>query len=407
MKLIKSDYILTCNDNFDIIEDGAIAFNEYIVEVGVAQDLEKKYKDAELIQTPTNSILMPGLINPHVHLEFSSNRSTLNYGDFITWLNSVIVSRDDIITKSTTALIEKTLQDMMQSGTTTLGAISSFSNDLEACKKTKQRVVFFTEILGSRPDSVDILFQDFQSRLRHVEENEDDKLIPAISIHSPYSTHPILARYALDIARVRGYKVSTHFMESVAEREWLDGGKGDFTNFFSNFTPNAKPMSNAEEFLELFEGTQALFTHCVQATKKELEKILAIKGFITHCPVSNRLLGVGKLDMNKLPSKENFTIGTDGLSSNFSLNLWDELRAFILTHTQKPLASSAKLALQSVTKNAASALGINAGVLEKDKYADLLVCTLEEKPNTIEDLALQLVLHVKSPSSIFIQGENV
>jgi cytosine/adenosine deaminase-related metal-dependent hydrolase len=407
LKLLKADFILTCNDDFEIIQNGAIAFENYIVEYGKSEDLEQKYPDATLIQTPENSVVMPGLINPHVHLEFSSNKSTLTYGDFITWLNSVILYRDELIPQSDETLIKNTLEEMKKSGTTTLGAISSFGNDLQACKQSRQRVIYFVELLGSRPDSVDILFADFKSKLRAVEELEDERFIPAVSIHSPYSTHPILAKNALDIARKYDYVVSTHFMESVAEREWLDSEQGDFTNFFSNFAPNAKPMSSADEYIELFQGTKALFTHCVQAKKRELEKIHSMGGFITHCPVSNRLLGVGQFDMKKLTCKDNFTIGTDGLSSNISLNLWDELRAFLLVHSHKELNSLAKTALLSVTKNAAKALRQNSGVIESNKYADFLVCNLPHKMKDIQDIALHLILHTHKPSQIYISGELV
>lgn len=407
MNLITADFILTCNDNFEIIKDGALVFEKEILEIGEKQTLLEKYPNAKRIDSPKNSVLLPGLINPHVHLEFSANTTTLHYGDFISWLNSVIGLRDDLLEKCNDALILDTLQAMLQTGTTSLGAISSFGKDLQACKKTPQRVVFFCEILGSRPDSVDILFEDFKSKLRHAQELEDERFFAAVSIHSPYSTHPILAKNALDIARKENYVVSTHFMESVAEREWLDSAKGDFYNFFSNFAPNARPLSSPMEYIELFANTHVLFTHCVQAKDEELKAISNMGGHITHCPVSNRLLGVGKLELKNLPNKEIFTLATDGLSSNISLNLWDEMRAFLFTHPKESLQSLAKLALQGVTKNAAKALKLECGVLSEGKNADFLLCTLPDKVATSEDVALQLILHVKTPEQIYIAGEKI
>ena len=297
MKIISANYILTCNNNFDILENRAICFDKNILDIDELTILERKYPDAEVISLPKNSVLMPGLINPHVHLEFSSNKTSLEYGSFIAWLNSVIQKRDDLLSTCSDEVMQKQLKIMQKSGTTSFGAVSSFGNDFETCLKSPQRVVYFTEILGSRPDAVDILFDDFKARLRHVEENANERLIPAISIHSPYSTHPILTKNALDIARKFNYVVSTHFMESLAERDWLDSGQGEFNDFFSNFAPNSKPMSSATQFIELFEGCKTLFTHCVQAKQEEIEKIEKIGGSITHCPVSNRLLGVGRLEI--------------------------------------------------------------------------------------------------------------
>lgn len=90
MKIINASYILTCNDDFEILENHAICFDKTILDIDKLENLEQKYPEAEVTNLPKNSVLMPGLINPHVHLEFSSNKTSLQYGSFITWLNSVI-----------------------------------------------------------------------------------------------------------------------------------------------------------------------------------------------------------------------------------------------------------------------------------------------------------------------------
>lgn len=408
MKILEADFILTCNENFDIVSNGAVCFDDKIIEIGSGQELRAKYKNATFMKLPKNSIILPGLINPHVHLEFSSNKTLLEYGGFVSWLHSVIKHREDIMAMSDTLTITNAINSMLQSGTTTIGAISSYGNDLEACINSPMKVVFFNEILGSNPQSVDILFNDFKQRLRFSKEAENGRFQAALSVHSPYSTHPILAKNALDIARRDDLLVSTHFMESQAEREWIDGGKGDFENFFKAFSPYARPLTTSLEYLKLFQGCKTLFTHCVQVTDEELEMIESQKGTITHCPRSNRLLGTGALHVKKVLQKDiNFTLGTDGLSSNTTLNLWDELRGAIFTHQNQNLPNFAKLLLTSVTRNGAKALGQNSGELTKGKEADIITVSLEQEVHTIEQVALQALLHVKSVSNIFIQGEKV
>lgn len=404
MKIINADYILTCNDKFEILTKSAICFDKVILDIDKLENLIEKYPEAEVIELPKNSVLMPGLINPHVHLEFSSNKSSLKYGSFMTWLQSVIQKRDDLIAACNDEVIEKQLKIMQKSGTTTLGAISSFGNDFDACLQTPQRVVFFTELLGSQPNSVDILFEDFKSRLRVTQDKQSERLIPAISIHSPYSTHPILARNALDIARKENYVVSTHFMESQAEREWLDNGTGEFSDFFKNFAPSSRPMSSASEYIDLFYGIKTLFTHCVQATEKELEEIKNIGGSVTNCLVSNRLLGVGKLSIRNI---ENLTIGTDGLSSNISLNLWDEMRAILFSHEKMQINTLAKKILTAVTSNGAKALNLNCGEITKDKYADFIICEVNDDLENIEEIALELILHTKFTKATYVAGEKI
>ncbi|HIP44446.1 MAG TPA: metal-dependent hydrolase [Sulfurospirillum arcachonense] len=406
MKIISASYILTCNDKFEILTNSAVCFDKTILDIDKLENLSQKYPEAEVIELPKNSVLMPGLINTHVHLEFSSNKSSLKYGNFMTWLNSVIAKRDDLLSTCNDEVIEKQLKIMQKSGTTTFGAISSFGNDFDACYKTPQRVVFFTEILGSQPNSVDILFEDFKSRLRVTEDNENERLIPAIAIHSPYSTHPMLARNALDIARKKGYVVSTHFMESQAEREWIDSGKGEFNDFFNNFAPNSRPMSSANDYIDLFYGTKTLFTHCVQANKKELEEIKNIGGSVTHCPVSNRLLGIGRLEIENI-DKTMLNLGTDGLSSNISLNLWDEMRAALMMHFKGDLNKLAPLLIKMSTCNGAKALNLNCGEISKDKFADFIVCEVQDDLENIEDIALELILHTKFTKATYVAGEKI
>ena len=406
MKIINANYILTCNDKFEILTNSAVCFDKTILNIDKLENLTEKYPEAEVIELPKNSVLMPGLINTHVHLEFSSNKNSLKYGNFMTWLNSVIAKRDDLLSTCNDEVIEKQLKIMQKSGTTSLGAISSFGNDFDACYKTHQRVVFFTEILGSQPNSVDILFEDFKSRLRVIQDNESERLIPAIAIHSPYSTHPILARNALDIARKNAYVVSTHFMESQAEREWIDSGKGEFNDFFNNFAPSSRPMSNASDYIDLFYGTKTLFTHCVQANEEELEEIKNIGGSVTHCPVSNRLLGIGRLEIENI-DKTMLNLGTDGLSSNISLNLWDEMRAALMMHFKGDLNKLAPLLIQMSTKNAANALNLNCGEISKDKFADFIVCQVQDDLENIDDIALELILHTKFTKATYIAGEKL
>jgi cytosine/adenosine deaminase-related metal-dependent hydrolase len=391
---------------FEIIEDGAMLFDERIIEVGKCEELKAKHPTATIIETPQNSVILPGLINAHVHLEFSANQSMLRYGDFIVWLQSVIKHREELSALATTELIGSKLQEMLKNGTTSLGAISSFGADLEACVQTPQRVVYFNEVLGSVPSAVDAMYGDFRGRLETSKEFKSERFIPAVSVHSPYSTHPILAKKALQVALEEECVVSTHFMESPAERAWIDEGSGDFQTFFSAFNPHAKPMSSALEYLELFKQNKTLFTHAVQANKEELKTIADQKATLTHCPVSNRLLGVGKLDIDAVEKANiNLTLGTDGLSSNISLNLWDEMRSALMMHPQTELSHLATTLLQSVTSNAAHALGLSCGILKQGCYSDFIVTTLPQACEC-DDVALQLILHTHQTHLTFIDGEK-
>jgi len=160
MKILASDYILTCDKNFTIIKDAAIVFDEKIIHIDSKENIQKKYSQ-NMKYLGKNSVIMPGLINSHVHLEFSSNKTTLEYGNFIQWLFSVIKNRDELIEKATHEVISNELQQMINNGTTTIGAISSYGFDMETCIQTTLNVVYFKEVLCSKAEMIYTLYVDF------------------------------------------------------------------------------------------------------------------------------------------------------------------------------------------------------------------------------------------------------
>ncbi|WP_200762540.1 aminofutalosine deaminase family hydrolase [Nitrosophilus alvini] len=403
MKIIKADFILTPNE---IMEEKAVAFEKNIIDIDSFEKLISKYPAAEIIETPKNSILLPGLINSHVHLEFSANRASLSYGDFLIWLNSVIKKREKLIKKCQNNCLQNAVTSMLKSGTTAFGAISSYGYDMEICAKSPQRVVFFNEIIGSNPAAADILFSDFLQRLEESQKHKSDRFFPAVAVHSPYSVHTILAKKAIEVAKKNKMPISCHFMESKAEREWLDNDKGDFAKFFKEFLNQSTAANRPEEFLQLFEETDTLFVHAVHTNDKELEIIQKQNNVIVHCPVSNRLLGNGVLNIPKLEDKNiTMLLATDGLSSNFSLNLFEEMKAALFLHPNIEPVKLAKKLIDSVTKNAAKALRLECGEIEKGKWADMIICELPEDLENKEDAYLHLILHGENPKMVLIGGE--
>lgn len=407
MKIISASWLIKCDENSSIIKNGTIVFDEEIIEVDSLENIKKKYPKHHIEILDENSVLMPGLINSHVHLEFSANSTTLKYGNFMNWLNSVIKNRDELIHKATDELIISKINEMLKTGTTTVGAISSYSFDMKALLQTAINKVFFCEVIGSRADMIDTLFADFKSRYNEAKKNKSKKFIPAIAIHSPYSVHPFLIRETLKLAKVEDCPVSAHFLESKEEFDWLHKDQGSFLEFFKNFLGQEKAVSKPMEFLNQFNNINKLsFTHCVEASLKDLEKIEQLGAYINHCVTSNRILNNSKLDLKKLKNIP-FSIGTDGLSSNNSLSMFDELRNALMIHENENIIELSKKLLVSATLNSARALGLNKGVLEKNYDSDIICITLPDEVLDEEDLAMNIILHTKYVDRVIIGGEYV
>lgn len=403
MQIISPNYILTPDE---LLQNQAVAYDKTIHKIAPLDELKKLYPDAKVTELEKNSLLMPGLINSHVHIEFSANKTTLSYGDFMSWLYSVIENREELINGCDSACMSKAIDAMLGSGITTFGAISSHGMDLNACAESPQKIVFFNELIGSQATMADALFGDFLARLDASKAIKREGFYSGVAIHSPYSVHPILIKKALNIVKDEGLKLTAHFMESDAERNWLDNSSGEFKGFFDKLLKQNSSVSDSAEFLEHFNTHNTLLTHVVKANDDELNSIASNAHTIIHCPISNRLLGNGAIDLKALDAKNiNWVCATDGLSSNYKLDLFEELKVALFMHHNIPLLELAKKLILSVTKNAALALDLNTGEIKEGKAADMLVLDLEDEPN--EELAIHLILQRYNVSKIYINGKAV
>jgi len=402
-KILIADHIFTPEG---FVSNAAIAFDETILTIEAPDRLTERYPEAEILRTPPHTVVLPGLINTHVHLEFSANRTALTYGDFMTWLDSVIKHRDDLVARCDNATMEAATDAMLRSGITHFGAISSFGGDLEVCRHTPQRVTYFNELIGSSAATADALYGDFLERLNHsFHTDPSERITPAIAIHAPYSVHPVLLSKAIALAKEKSLPLSTHFLESPHEREWLESHSGGFLGFFQKFFGTERAVTSIDEFLHAFDHYPALFVHCTQTTHAEREHLAEHGHAIAHCPRSNRLLDCDRLPIEDITAP--LSIATDGLSSNWSLSLWDELRAALMLHHRGPLSQLAERLLRSVTADAAIALHSDAGRLEPEAPADIITISLPELVESTEQIALQVILHTQRAEKIFIGGERV
>lgn len=407
MQALRADWLLTMNDDGKYIKNGAVVFDKKIVSVGTFDALIQIYPNLSFKDAGVNSVIMPALINPHTHLEFSRNKTALQYGAFIGWLQSVMEKRESLLSDDgLEPMIESLLTQMLKYGVASIGAISSFGKEFMPCVGAKQKVVYFNEILGTMPDRFENIWHDFSARLERTERFASSKFKPAISVHSPYSIHPTLMVRAIDNAKKSGLLVSSHFLESRAERNWLVRSTGEFKVFFKQNFGFDKSLQNQMEFLSKFEGVDAMFVHCVYANDEELEVIKALGAYITHCPVSNRLLGGKYFDVERAKNLGiAYSIGTDGLSSNFSLNPMCEIRHALFGYSDLNLQLLGYDLLKAITINAAKALKLNSGAIKTGLDADIISFCLPGKVDNEDDLPVQIILHAGVVDAIYIDGE--
>jgi len=403
VKIIAAKYIYKDSIYY---EGMGVVFDKKIIKIGPLDTIQKEYPKVETTFYGGNSIIYPGFINAHTHLEFSANRAKLTFGSFIEWLYSVFAYREELIAALDRGLMQNGLDEMAKSGVTTIGAISSFGADMDVCKEAKQRIIYFNEVIGSNPATVDALFSDFNHRLNDSLALADDRFYPAVAIHAPYSVHPILIKAVLKLAKSKQLLTTAHFLESQAEKEWLQSNSGAFKELFEKYFNTTKAVNTIEGFLALFEQSPTLFTHATQANKEHFEYFNRYNHSVIHCPRSNRLLGCGRA---KIEYANSLLLGTDGYSSNYSLSILEELKAALMLHHKANLKQLASKLIESVTTNASKALKLPIGEIKEGYFADFAIFKLAEdlKNSDKGTLALHTILDCQQTEATIVGGEII
>ena len=97
MKIISASWIISSNKDKQILQNHSVVYDKKIIEIAPTDEILKKFPNITVETLKPNSVITAGFINPHIHFEFSKNKSTLKYGSFMSWLSSVIANREELI----------------------------------------------------------------------------------------------------------------------------------------------------------------------------------------------------------------------------------------------------------------------------------------------------------------------
>ncbi len=177
----------------------------------------------------------------------------------------------------------------------------------------------------------------------------------------PSCTEALLRETAAE-ARRRGCLVHTHASENADEVALVRSLTG---------------RDNVQYLHDIgLSGPDVLLAHCIHLTEAE-ESLLATTGTrVLHCPSSNLKLASGVARVPELMARGvHVSIGADGAPCNNRLDAFAEMRLAALLPKPRlgAQAMDARTAMRLATARGAEALGLDAGVIEVGKLADLLV----------------------------------
>lgn len=327
-------------------------------------------------------ILLPGLINAHCHLDYTSMAGTIPpQKSFADWIKLVTTAKNGW---SYSEFAESWLDGarmLLRTGTTTVADIEAAPDLLpDIWTATPLRVLSFLEMTGvkSRRSPKTIL----REAVNFIDALPAGRSRASLSPHAPYSTVPELLRLSAETARRRRWSITTHVAESAEEFEMFMHARG---KMFDWLRRNERPMNDCglgspvqhAQHAGLL-GQNFLAVHVNYLAPGDAELLGKRKASVAHCPRSHAYFGHRVFPLEELArAKVNVCLGTDSLTTvqktwrqTVQLSMFDEMRAFATANPH----ISAKQTLQMATLNGARALGMagQIGELSQNAFADLI-----------------------------------
>lgn len=313
-------------------------------------------------------LVMPGLINAHAHTAMCVMRGYADDYSLKSWLyDKVFPVEARLDERAIVAGAELGMAEMLRFGTT------SFS-DMYFCQPAVARAAERIGIKANLCNAVLALGDSYVfEKDRAVIETEEllkeygakGPIRADVSIHAEYTSPPEIWRRVHAWAKETGVVTHIHLSETKSEHEECIARRG--------MTPAAAFAANG------VMDTPVLFAHGVWLSGDDMRLIAERSASVAHCPVSNLKLGSGVADVHAMIGNGvNVCLGTDGVCSNNSLDLFEEIKLAALLAKGKnldPTALPAYEALKMATVNGAKAQGREGetGVIAPGYDADIIM----------------------------------
>lgn len=380
------------------IENGVVACEDGVIRfVGRTEDAPPG-DDFEL----GDSVLLPGLVNAHTHLELTAMRGFLEGLVFEEWIDTLRRARTAVLDDD--ALLDSARLGVIEGvehGVTTFADTSASGVPARAMRECGVRGVMYQEVFGPDPAMCAESLEDLDRRVKALRADETDLVRIGVSPHAPYTVSDDLYRAVAAYAASNSLPIAMHISESSAEQELVCRGTGIFARWHARrgIAVHARARSPIALLADLDAlPAGALLIHAVNADAADIRTIVRKKAHIAHCPTSNAKFGHGIAPLvSFLEAGVDVGLGSDSVASNNRMDILDEARVAVLSanlRARSPIALTAERALELATIGGARALGIDGvvGSLEVGKSADLAAFRLDAaRANPSDDPVAALV----------------
>ncbi|NMA13044.1 MAG: amidohydrolase [Chloroflexi bacterium] len=388
MYLITNGWIVTMDKQRNIYRNGALAIDgSRITEVGETNALKQKYPQAEIIDA-TNKVVIPGLVNGHVHLFQVLYRGLGDDLALADWLSECIyrmslnLTGNDVYHATLLAATE-----MLKGGVTCYVDSHYINWDLSCQDKIAEATVLsgIRGIMGRSTvdvapvpeklrEAVDQAIRESERIIKTYHNQADGLLKVRLEPlnEALASTEMMLAMR--EVSRQYGVGMNMHMMEALPRVRTMTAKFG---------------MTPVKYLYKLgILDSDLLLAHCCWVDDVDMDLIAETGAKVAHNPVSNQYLADGVAPVPRMLEKGIVvTIGSDGACSNNNHDMFEAMKLTALMHKVKnldPEIMTAEKVLTMATIDAARALGLEdeIGSLEAGKRADVVLVDIDHPSMT-------------------------
>mmetsp|Transcript_139201 Transcript_139201/g.388415 ORF Transcript_139201/g.388415 Transcript_139201/m.388415 type:complete len:476 (+) Transcript_139201:31-1458(+) len=363
----------------EVLQDHSVVIRGgKIVDILPTSQATNKYQ-AKTMTSLGSSALMPGFVNAHTHTPMSYLRGISDDIPLREWLETTIWPLEMKLCDAEFVRdgAELAIVEMIMSGVTTFNDMYWFPEAVcDVVVRSGIRaaigiiaIEFPFGSYGSGPD--EYLAKGERTKERF---SAEPLLSWTVSLHAPYTCSDATLTKGGALSQRLGVPLHIHLHET--EAECLDSAAGNKTSSCHLSEEKCTPLANLKRLGLLNDRLLAVHMTCL--TDEEISWCSQAGASVVHCPVSNLKLASGFCRVADLQrAGVNVAIGTDGASSNNTLDMMAEMKtACVLAKAVAKDASAvpAASALRMATLNGAKALGIGAvtGSLTVGKDADMI-----------------------------------
>src|SRR6516164_10870569 len=251
------------------IQNGAVAVSgNRIVDVGRFDDI--KTHNAGNTVDLGEQVLLPGLINAHCHLDYTSLRGKIPPQDsFTDWIRAINAEKSELSPKDYLASINDGFQQAKRFGTTAIANLTAFPElisqvqppirtwwfaeliDIRSPERATELVDSAIDALRSSMACADMFAPSKRSRSRRIAALQTPPW--ALAPHAMFTASKDLFRRCEEIARKNDILLTTHLAESREEMEMFRDASGSLYEFINGI---GRPMDDCGKStpLQLFVG---------------------------------------------------------------------------------------------------------------------------------------------------------